>query len=65
MVEKKIPKTSLRSDILHAKNFKVLQHMLSWDALKKLKKNCLNKKSGASIKFSHFFQKNGNNKARV
>ena len=41
----KIPEISLCSEILDAEGFKLISHMLAWDALKKRKivwtKNCL------------------------
>ena len=41
---KKIPKIFLFSEMLDAESFKAIAHMLAWDALKKVKKNCLSKK---------------------
>ena len=51
--KRKSHKNSLCSDILDALSFKLIPHLLAWDALKKVK-NCLNKKSGTSMKFSFF-----------
>ena len=51
----RIPIFSLCSEILDAECIKFMLYMLAWDALKKVN-NCQNKKSGASIRLSHFFR---------